>query len=219
MRYEICAFCDNRHTWVILISTTTNIPSFITAAHTELWIFAFLLLTNQNRYANEVLDMHIQWRQTSWVVLLPIPTHKPSFVTVAIQNSEYLTLLLLAKLICKWGIKYVHLEMTYHVGNTFATHHHYSRTKFCHYSPYRTLDICLIVISNQNKYENEVLNMRIWWQQTMWEVLLSTTTNIPSSVTVAIQNSRYLFVFSQSEQICKWSITYAYSVTTDHIYG
>ena len=60
MRYEICELCDNRHTWVILISTTTNIPCFITAAHTELWIFAFLLLTNQNRYANEVLDMHIQ---------------------------------------------------------------------------------------------------------------------------------------------------------------
>ena len=39
--------------------TTTHIPRLVTVAHTELWIFAFLLLANQNRYANEVLNMHI----------------------------------------------------------------------------------------------------------------------------------------------------------------
>ena len=44
-------------TWFILIPTTTHIPSFITVARTELWIFSFLLLANQNRHANEVLDM------------------------------------------------------------------------------------------------------------------------------------------------------------------
>ena len=31
----------------------------------------FLLLANQNRYANEVLNMPIRWRQTTWVVLVP----------------------------------------------------------------------------------------------------------------------------------------------------
>ena len=30
-----------------------------------------LLLANQNRYANEVINMHIWWRQTTWVVLVP----------------------------------------------------------------------------------------------------------------------------------------------------
>ena len=41
--------------------------------------------------------------------------------------------------ICKWGIKYVHLVMTDHVGSTCA--HHYPHTKFHRCSPYRTLDI------------------------------------------------------------------------------
>ena len=65
--------------WVALLPTTTHIPSFVTVAHTELWIFALLLLANQNKYANEVLNMHIWWRQTTLVVT----THIPSFVTVA----------------------------------------------------------------------------------------------------------------------------------------
>ena len=34
----------------ILVSITTHIPSFVTVAYTELWIFAFLLLANQNRH-------------------------------------------------------------------------------------------------------------------------------------------------------------------------
>ena len=62
----------------------THIPRFVTVAHTEHWIFAFLLSANQNRYADEVLNMYIQWPQTTWVVLLPTTTtHIPSFVLVA----------------------------------------------------------------------------------------------------------------------------------------
>ena len=37
-----------------------------------------LLLANQNSYANEVLNMCILWRQTTWVVLVPPTTHIPS---------------------------------------------------------------------------------------------------------------------------------------------
>ena len=47
-------------TWVVLVPITIHIPSFINVAYTELWIFDFfLLLANQNRYANEVLNMRI----------------------------------------------------------------------------------------------------------------------------------------------------------------
>ena len=62
-------------TWVVLVPITTHIPSFIIVAHTELWIFDFWLLANQNRYANEVLNMRIQWGQTTWVVP-PLPTYQ-----------------------------------------------------------------------------------------------------------------------------------------------
>ena len=106
-----------------------------------------------------------------WVVLVPIKTHIPSFITVAhTQNSGYLIFLLLA---------------------------------------------------NQNRYANEVLNMRIWWKQTTWVVLVSITTHIPSFINV-VHTELWIFdffVISQSEQICKWGIRYIHSVTTDHVSG
>ena len=45
------------------------------------------------------------------------------------------------------------------------------------------------------------------------------TTNIPSFITVAHTDICIFafFVTSQSEQICKWGIKYAHSVTTDHV--
>ena len=47
-------------TWVILVSTTTHIPSFVTVAHTKLWIFAFSVISQSEQiYANEVLNMRI----------------------------------------------------------------------------------------------------------------------------------------------------------------
>ena len=59
-------------TWVVLVPITTHIPNFINVAHTGLWIFDFLLLANQNRYANEVLNMRNRWWHTMWVVLVPL---------------------------------------------------------------------------------------------------------------------------------------------------
>ena len=86
--------------------------------------------------------------------------------------------------ICKCG-KYVYSVniKTDHVGNTCAQHFHY--TKFRHCSPCRTLDSCLFLLANQNRYANQVLNMHILWLQTKWVVLVSTITHIPSFVTVA----------------------------------
>ena len=46
--------------WVAVVPITIQIPSFINVAHTELWIFDFLLLANQNSYANEILNMRIR---------------------------------------------------------------------------------------------------------------------------------------------------------------
>ena len=68
--------------WVVLMPITTHIPSFINVTHTEFWIFYFLLSANQNRYANEVLNMHIPWRQTIWVVLVSPTTHIPSLTKI-----------------------------------------------------------------------------------------------------------------------------------------
>ena len=42
-----------------LYPLTNHIPSFITIAHIELRILAFLSLANQNNHANEILNKHI----------------------------------------------------------------------------------------------------------------------------------------------------------------
>ena len=55
---------------------------FVTVAHTE--YLPLLLSANKNRYANEVLHMHIRWWQTKLVILLPNTTQGTKyFVTVA----------------------------------------------------------------------------------------------------------------------------------------
>ena len=93
-------------------------------------IWFFLLLANQNRYANEVLNMHIWWWQTTWVVLVPITTHIPSFINVAHTELWIFDFFVISQSeqICKWGIEYAHLVTTDHVGSTYA--HHYPHTKF-----------------------------------------------------------------------------------------
>ena len=93
---------------------------------TSLWI---LPKTHDPSLCDTPDDMWIRWRQTTWVVLVPITIHIPSFSMYPIQNSGYLTFLLLA---------------------------------------------------NQNRYANEVLNLRIQWQQTAWVVLVPPTTHTPS---------------------------------------
>ena len=105
--------------------------------------------------------MRIWWWQTTWVVLVPITTHLPSFINV------------------------VHTELWI----------------FDHFDA------------------NELLNMHIWWWQTTWVVLVPITTHIPSFINVAHTKLWIFdfFVISQSEQICKWGLKYAHSVTTDHV--
>ena len=138
-----------------------------------------------------------------------------------IQNSRYLIFFVIrqSEQICKWGIRYAHLVTTDHMGSTCA--HHYPHTKFHQCSPYRTLDIWFFfgLLTNQNRYANEVLNMRIWWWQTTWVVLVPITTHIPGFINVA-HTELWIFdfiVISQSEQTRKWGIKYAHSVPTDHM--
>ena len=118
-------------TWVVFVPSLPIIPSFRDVAHTELWIFDFfLLLANQNRYANEVLNMHIWWRQTTWVVLVAITTHIPCFINVAHTELWIFDFFIISQSeqICKWGIKYVHSVTTDYVGSTCAPFH--PHTKF-----------------------------------------------------------------------------------------
>ena len=35
--------------WVVLVSTTTNIPIFVTVTHTELWIFPFFVISRSEQ--------------------------------------------------------------------------------------------------------------------------------------------------------------------------
>ena len=104
---------------------------------------------------------------------------------MSISIIAYLIFFVISQIeqICKWGIKYVHLVTTDHMGSTCA--HHYPHTKFHQCSPYRTLGIWLfLLLANQNRYANEVLDMRIRWQQTTWVVLVPITTHIPSFINV-----------------------------------
>ena len=78
--------------WVVhvLVPITTRISNFITVANKISGYLIFLLLANQNRYANEVLNMRIWWRQMTWVVLVPTAYHYPH--TKFHQCSPYRTL-------------------------------------------------------------------------------------------------------------------------------
>ena len=118
------------HMGSILLPITNHIPSFITVAHTELWIFDFLLLANQDRYANEVLNMCIWWGQTTWLVLVPNNTHIPSFTNITHTELWIFDFFVISQSeqICKWGIKYALLVTTDHVGSTCAPQ--YPHTKF-----------------------------------------------------------------------------------------
>ena len=133
-------------TWVI--SLTNNIPSFLTVAQTELWMVAFLI--GQSEHICK-LNMHIQWRQTWWVILVPTTIHIPSFITVAHTKFWIFAFLVISQSeqICKWGIKYAYLVMIDHVGSTCV--HHYPHNMFHQCSPYRTLDIWLFVINQSEQ--------------------------------------------------------------------
>ena len=184
-------------------------------------IWFFLLLANHNRYANEVLDMQIWWWQTTWVVLVAITTHIPSFINVALDTELWIFdffVISQSEQICKWGIKYVHSVMTDHMGSTCA--HHYPHTKFHQCSPYWTLDIWIFVISQSE----QICKWGIKYVHLVMTDHMGSTCAHHYLHTKFHQCSPYrtlwtfdLFVISQSEQICKWGIKYAYSVTTDHM--
>ena len=106
----------------------------------------FLILANQNKYANGIFIMRIQWWQTQWVLFVPTTTHIPSFVTVAHIELWifafcfvffcFLFVISQSEQIYKWDIKYSNLLTTNHMDNIRA--YHYQHTKFRHCSPYRT---------------------------------------------------------------------------------
>ena len=78
------------------------------------------------------------------------------------------------------------------------------------------LEICLFITDIQI---NEVLNMHIpWWQA---HVDYAYTHHVPHTKFRHCSPYRALdicfFCYSQSEQICKWGIKYAHSVTTDNV--
>jgi len=54
----------------------------------------FSLSTNQKKYANELINMHIYRNQFAWVVLLYIPMHIPSFIIIfhdfpGLENGKF----------------------------------------------------------------------------------------------------------------------------------
>ena len=139
--------------------------------------------------------MRIWWWQTTWVVLVPIATHIPSFVNAAHTELWIFDYFVISQSeqICKWGIKYVHLVTTDHMGSTCA--HHYPHTKIVSHTELWIFDILLL--ANQNRYANEVLSMCIRWWQTTWVVLVPPTTHIPSLTKIGhcvlIREQRFTF--------------------------
>ena len=141
------------------------------------------------------------------IVRVSITTHIPSFINVAHTELWIFDFFVISQSqqigLCKWGVKYAHLVTTDHLSSTCA--HHYPHTKFHQCSPYRTLYIWLfLLLTNQNRcVANEVLNMRIWWRQTTWVVLVPPTTHIPSLTKIGhcilIKEAKvYLFMLTRN---------------------
>ena len=180
--------------------------------------------------------MRIWWRQTTWVVLVPIITHIPSFINVAhtelwifdyfvISQSEQLY---------KWGIKYAHLVTTDHVGSTCA--HHYLHTiSFISeaHSELWIFDFFVIIQSEQIcKWGTK---MRIRWRQTTWVVLVPPTTHIPSLTKIGhcvlIREEKvyllmltrnlhlYIHLYIHSDSVTKktkWTLQHSWWATITH---
>ena len=165
--------------------------------------------------------MHILWPQTWWLILVPTATHMPSFITVAHTKVWIFTFLVISQReqICKWGIPYARWWHTTWVVLVHITTHMYQVSSM--YPRQNSGYLTFLLLANQNRYANEVLNMCLWWRQTTRVVLVSITTHIPSFINVAHTEIWIFdfFVISQSEQICKWGIKYAHSLTTDHVGG
>ena len=74
--------------------------------------------------------MCIRWWQITWVVLVPITIHTPSFINAAHTELWIFAFFVISQSeqICKWGVKYAHSMTTDHVGSTCIPH--YPHTKF-----------------------------------------------------------------------------------------
>ena len=103
----------------------------------------------------------------------------------------------------KWGIKIC----TFRNDRPHSTcAHHCPHTKFHQCSPciHNPRYLIFLLLANQNRYENEVSNMYIWWRQTTpWVEIVPITTHIPSFINVAHTELWIFdfFVISQSEQL------------------
>ena len=121
---------------------TTNVPSFVSVAQTELWIVAFFITKSEHLCKWGIKYAHlVTTNLVGNTCARHNTTHTPSFITVAHTKLWIFTFLVIrqSEQICNWGIKYAHLVTTDHMGGTWV--HHYQHTKFRHCSLYRILDI------------------------------------------------------------------------------
>ena len=148
--------------------------------------------------------MHIQWQRSTCIIIESTTTYTPHFITVAHTELLIFPFLLITQRgqvgLCKWGIKNLHTPCGWYLCSPLPTY-----TSFV-----------------QNRYAEVALNMYIWWWQTTWVVLAPTTTHIKVlSLYWPEAHTEFwifaLYFISQSEQICKWGIKYANSVTKDHL--
>ena len=132
--------------WVVLVPTTTHIPSFVTVAHTELWIFAFVISQSEQICKRGIKYIHLVMRDHIG------STSAHHYPHAKFRHCSHTELWILAisvisqsEQICKSGIWYVHLVLTDHVGSTSA--HHYPHAKFCHCSHTELWILAISVIS------------------------------------------------------------------------
>ena len=122
-------------------------------------------------------------------------------------------------IICNMNFAVLGLHARYYYSHT----HHYPHTMFCHCSPYRTLDICFLVISQSE----QICKWGIKYAHLVTTDHKGSTSAHQYPHTKFRHCSPYTFdtelwifafvVISQSEQICKWGIEYAHLVMTNHV--
>ena len=132
---------------------------------------------------------------------MPITTHIPSFIYVA--HTElwiFFFFISQSEEICKRGIKNAYLVMTDHMGSTCA--HHYPHTKFINVTHTELWIFDFLLLANQNRYANEVLNMRIRWRQTTWVVLAPSlpTYQVLRKSVIAFSLEKRRFTFDVDEK-------------------
>ena len=69
--------------WVTVVPGTTLIPSFVNVAHIELWIFAFVIISQSEQICKWAIQYaYIWWRHNTWVRPVPTTTYIPSFMKI-----------------------------------------------------------------------------------------------------------------------------------------